>query len=68
MPKFVSVKDRLPPSCSLKDECNPYYIVKVKGYGNQKAMYCGGKWYSSYIERIIAKVTHWLDESDENGH
>jgi hypothetical protein len=62
--KFVSTQERLPQSCSIEDECNPYYVVKVHGWGLNKAMFIDGKWYLTYIAVIVADVVAWFDEED----
>lgn len=64
MAKFVSTQERLPKSCSVEDECNPYYVVKVDGWGLNRAMFIDGKWYSNYISVIVADVVAWFDEED----
>ena len=61
---FVSTQERLPESCSIEDECNPYYVVNIEGWGRNTAMFIDGKWYLNYFALIVADVTHWLDEND----
>jgi len=61
-PQFVKTKDRLPPSESLNDTCNTYYVVRLEQYGLQKAMYIDNGWYLNYFSKIVVPVIEWFDE------
>ena len=49
---------------SIDNECNDYYLVKVKGYTPVMAMYMRDKtgnvgWYTNYFSKIIEEVEAW---------
>ena len=60
-----SVKNSTPNPDYISDDCATYYLVKVKNYGFQMAMYLeddlGNKnWYTNYFSKIIKPVTRWM--------
>jgi len=54
---------------SINDECNDYYLVKVKGYSHPTmAMYLEDEdgnagWYVNYFAKIVKEVIGWKDVS-----
>jgi hypothetical protein len=54
----------LPEAQDLGTPANTYYTIKVENFGERQAMYLfdetGEKgWYSSYVDKIIRRVTHY---------
>ena len=57
--QWISVKDRLPESQDIEDECNYYCLIYTRN-GVSRAMYCNGEWYTNYTSKVFINVTHWM--------
>ena len=57
--------DILPEPDPIDSECNEYYLVKVKRFGWDRAMYLtdgvSDGWYTKYSTKLIVEVTHWAE-------
>lgn len=59
--------DNLPEPQSISQECNDYYLVKIKGYAHPTmAMYMEDEegnvgWYVNYTAKIVKEVTAWAN-------
>ena len=57
---WVDVKERLPEDLE-EEECMEYYLIKIEGYGWEKALYINGSWWTSYVAKVSKNVTHWQE-------
>lgn len=63
--KQISTKQELPKAENISDSCAKYYIIKLKHFGEHKAMYLKNEygecnWYFNYFSKIIDEVEYWL--------
>jgi hypothetical protein len=66
MSEWIMASTRPPESESLTGECAKYYLVQINGFGEVRAMFLNGEWYTSYIAKIIYPVIYWLDPNGTN--